>query len=506
MGQDHQPSLYGLPSPTQRGGTSVSEVQDSNPHGNQAFTVPPRAAYVHIPFCRRRCFYCDFPIQVTGDRRHGGNFQPIVAYLKTLAQEIQVTPVLGDPGTAPLQTVFFGGGTPSLLLPEQIAGILDQLRGRFGLAGMVECSIEVDPGTFSLAQLQGYQAAGVNRFSLGVQAFQDRLLEACGRFHRRADIEAAVALLDRAGIENWSLDLISGLPHQTQEDWQESLGRSIDLNPAHLSIYDLTLEAPTVFGKRYQPGQTPLPSEDLTAQFYCMAQETLTAAGYDHYEVSNYGKPGFYCGHNLVYWRNQSYYGFGLGAASYLNGHRFSRPRHSQAYRRWVEALVGFSANGQAFDTALEAPEPEASQPKAPEPKAPEPEISQPKGTEPESLTLNLGQIPWHLPPDTDWAALELDRFLDTLMLGLRLREGVSLSALAMQFGPERVAQLQRSVAGAIDRGWAEWVSVMSFAASSAERTPAECHEIWLRLRDPQGFLFSNQVISDLFATIDDAP
>lgn len=488
MGKDHQTSLYGLPSQTQRERIAVVAVQDSA----SALALRPQAAYVHIPFCRRRCFYCDFPIQVTGDRRHGGNFAPIAAYLATLAQEIQTTPILANPKTRPLQTVFFGGGTPSLLLPEQIAAILEQLRDRFGLGPDLECSIEVDPGTFSLAQIQGYQAAGVNRFSLGVQAFQDELLAACGRFHRLADIEAAVQALGEAGVENWSLDLISGLPHQTLDHWQDSLQRAIALAPTHLSVYDLTLEAPTVFGKRYQPGQTPLPSDETTAQFYRTAQQRLTSAGYDHYEVSNYAKPGFYCRHNLVYWRNQSYYGFGLGAASYLNGHRFSRPRYSQAYQQWVQTLT--------------------------------------------NSLLEADPMPWILPPDVDLERLKLDRFLETLMLGLRLRAGVNLMELEQEFGAEWVERLRGSLAGAIDRGWAvltpesleptgavkdpdrgdqtdrpnmadrpktpDRASNLTYLVNPEhlKALPQSVPPLRLRLSDPEGFLFSNQVISDLFA------
>lgn len=468
MGKDHQTSLYGLPSQTQREGIAVVEVQDSAP----ALALRPQAAYVHIPFCRRRCFYCDFPIQVTGDRRHGGNFAPIAAYLDTLTQEIQATPVLANPQTQPLQSLFLGGGTPSLLLPEQVAQVITQLRDRFGLAATGECSIEVDPGTFSLAQIQGYQAAGINRFSLGVQAFEDDLLEACGRFHRLADIEAAVGALQAAGVENWSLDLISGLPHQTLDQWQASLQRAIGLAPTHLSIYDLTLEAPTVFGKRYQPGQSPLPSDTTTAQFYRIAQKTLTQAGYDHYEVSNYAKPGFQCRHNRVYWQNQSYYGFGMGAASYLNGHRYSRPRYSQAYQTWVRELVAHDPGSNH-------------------------EINHDNSRKSNQA---LEQIPWDLPQGLNPQELKLDRFLDTLMLGLRLREGVSLRQLAREFGAEWVTQLRASVGGAIDRGWAVLTPEILDPAGDVKDPDRADQTVRLHLSDPEGFLFSNQVISDLFA------
>ncbi len=173
--------------------------------------------------------------------------------------------------------------------------------------------MEIDPGTFALEQVQGYKTAGVNRVSLGVQAFQSELLEVCGRSHTVADVHKAVELVHRAGFQNFSLDLISGLPHQTLEHWQASLEQAIALSPTHLSCYDLTIEPGTPFNRQYSPGSSPLPSDETTAEMYRMAQRLLTAAGYDHYEISNYAKPGYQCRHNRVYWENRSFYGFGMG-------------------------------------------------------------------------------------------------------------------------------------------------------------------------------------------------
>ena len=419
--------------------------------------MSPTAAYVHIPFCHRRCFYCDFPVVVTGDRRHGGNHGPIAAYVALLCQEIRLTPALGSP----LQTVFFGGGTPSLLTADQVAQILETLGAQFGLGAGLECSLEVDPKTFSLEQIRGYQQAGVNRFSLGVQAFQDQLLLACGRCHRREDIAAAFAMLQGAGVENWSLDLISGLPHQTLGQWQDSITQALALAPPHLSLYDLILEEPTVFGKRYQPGAAPMPSDEITAQMYRLGQQMLTAAGYDHYEVCNYAKPGFQCRHNRVYWQNHSYYGFGMGAASYLQGHRYSRPRHSQAYGQWVTDLGSGST---------------------PVPWTSVPWTAVPWTAVPWTSAQNPDR---ETPGDTD-----LDGLLDTLMLGLRLREGVNLAELEMRFGARVVAAVNECVVPFGDRGWTQ---VAQDAAGQR----------WLRLTDPEGFLFSNQVLADLFAQLE---
>lgn len=250
------------------------------------------SAYVHIPFCRRRCFYCDFAISVVGDRKRGETSATMIRYLDTLIREIKATPIVGETPT-PLKTVFFGGGTPSLLAVSQVDAILAALAERFGIAPTAEISMEMDPATFELDHVKGYKAAGVNRVSLGAQAFQDDLLSASGRFHRRADILQAVALLKAAGIENISLDLMSGLPHQTVAQWVSSLEQAIALNPTHLSIYDLIVEPQTAFSRYFTPGEAPLPSDESTAEMYNIAQQMLTDAGYEHYEICNYAQPGY---------------------------------------------------------------------------------------------------------------------------------------------------------------------------------------------------------------------
>lgn len=348
------------------------------------------AAYVHIPFCRRRCFYCDFPVSVLGDRRDGSNAQSVGQYVQVLCQEIRTT--LAAANTQPLQTVFFGGGTPSLLTPAQLEQILTTLDRACGLAPEAECSLEIDPGTFDRAKLQAFRDLGINRFSLGVQAFQDGLLQACGRSHTVAESCAAVEMLQAVGITNWSLDLISGLPHQTLADWQASLTQAIALAPSHLSCYDLVLEPVTAFGKRYEPGATPLPTDTLTAQMYRTAQAMLTAAGYEHYEISNYAQPGSHCRHNLTYWHNQPYYGFGMGAASYTQGQRFTRPRRRATYYPWV------------------------------------------------SQGCPIAVVPQN----------ETDHLLETLMVGLRLAAGVDLG----QFSAVQQAQIQGAIAPYLTSGW----------------------------------------------------
>jgi putative oxygen-independent coproporphyrinogen III oxidase len=386
----------------------------------------PSSAYVHIPFCRRRCFYCDFPISVVGDRRNGSNSNTIAQYVDHLCNEIRLTSNLGEP----LKTVFFGGGTPSLLSVLQLTQILEMLDRHFGILKTAEISMEIDPGTFDLAQIQGYRSAGVNRFSLGVQAFQPELLTACGRTHTVEDVYTSVDLIRRANIENFSLDLISGLPHQTIEDWHDSLENAIALSPNHLSTYDLTIEPQTPFGKQFKPGTKPLPSDELTADMYRLAHKKLIGAGYEHYEISNYAQPGYQCQHNRVYWQNRSFYGFGMGATSYVNGDRFARPRKTREYYEWLEGLKD-SAGTESFNSQEEY-------------------------------------------------------LLDTLMVGLRLAEGIDLDTLNQQFGKPLVDQVLKCLK---PYEKANWIKVS---------------EGRLKLTAPEGFLFSNVVLIKLFETFED--
>ena len=386
---------------------------------------PPRSAYVHIPFCRRRCFYCDFPISVVGDQRDGSNSGAIALYITKLCDEIQLTTSLGNS----LQTIFFGGGTPSLLTVAQLSQVLEALDRQFGIPKEAEISMEIDPGTFDFEQIQGYKSAGVNRFSLGVQAFQSQLLSACGRTHTVEDVYTSIDLIRRAGIENFSLDLISGLPHQAIADWQQSLEKAIALTPKHISTYDLTIEPQTPFGKQLKPGEKPLPSDELTAEMYRLAQKCLTEAGYEHYEISNYAKPGYQCQHNRVYWENRSFYGFGMGATSYVNSDRASRPRKTREYYDWIDQLKN--------------------------------------------------------PTNTPVSNSLQDYLLDTLMVGLRLAEGVDLTTLTQQFGQPLIDQVLKCL-----RPYekVEWIVI------SDDR---------IRLTDPEGFLFSNVILVKLFETFE---
>lgn len=400
----------------------------------------PRAAYLHIPFCRRRCYYCDFPISVLGNKTDINTSPSIEEYVRALCQEIAITPAFGSP----LDTVFFGGGTPSLLPVRCLEDILEAIAHRFGLAAGAEISLEVDPGTFDLAQLQGYQQLGVNRLSLGVQAFQDELLQICGRFQQVKDIFEAIELIHQVGIANFSLDLISGLPQQTIEQWQFSLERAVEIAPHHLSCYDLVLEPVTAFGKKYQAGVTPLPADETAAEMYRLARQILTDASYEHYEISNYARPGFQCRHNRVYWQNYPYYGFGMGAASYYQKKRFTRPRTRGDYYAWLENLK--VAKG-AIDS---------------------PELS------------------------------EMDILLETLMLGLRLQEGVSKCQICEQFNQKIWQKIGQILEPYCQQKWV--VGIGKNGGQIEIKSQADWRKVeGIRLSDPEGFLFSNRVLTALF-------
>jgi len=317
-------------------------MPDPQPIARPGLPPPvPRSAYLHIPFCHRRCFYCDFAVVPLGDRADGAGgagAASIAAYLKLLEREIALAP----PGV-PLSTVYVGGGTPSMLSPPQVASLIEVLRGRFGLAGGAEITLEMDPASFDQERLRGYLAAGINRVSLGAQSFDDGVLADLGRRHRRGDLLTAAGWLRQAWrrgeLVSWSLDLIQGLPGQDPEGWEQQLEQAIAFEPPHLSIYDLIIEPGTVFERRQQRGQLQLPDDDGAADLQACTARRLRQAGYGHYEISNYARPGHASRHNRVYWSGAGWWGFGLGATSCSDGLRLARPRQRQAYQAWLEGL-----------------------------------------------------------------------------------------------------------------------------------------------------------------------
>ncbi len=306
---------------------------------------PPRPAvaaqasglYAHLPFCRRRCYYCDFPVVVAGDAVKEDR---VAHYVSLLERELSKQP----PSSKELETVYLGGGTPSLVEPRLITQLLDAIDEKHGICRNAEITLECDPGTFDETKLQAYVDAGVTRVSLGCQSFDDVALEAAGRAHRRCDALDAVDVVKRVNPrDGWSLDLISGLPGTTPEGWSETLQEAYSLDPPHVSSYDLQVEEGTAFGKWYSSddhGRPPLPQDEESADAYRTASAFWRAHGYLHYEVSSYARSeADKSRHNSAYWQPRaSWLGLGLGAASSEEGARFSRPRKMRDYEEWVES------------------------------------------------------------------------------------------------------------------------------------------------------------------------
>jgi len=304
--------------------------------------------YVQVPFCQTKCTYCNFHTGVVS----AGRFAP---YVKAVCGEIRGHKRLYAAGGvslpdslsgAAVDTVYFGGGTPSLLEPGLLAEILSAIRGsdewRVTTEEISEVTLEADPETVTREKAEAWVAAGINRVSFGVQSFVDGELAAAGRMHRRADIYRAERVLRAAGIGNISFDLIAGLPKQTWESWRESLGELVALSPEHVSVYLLEVDEGSRLGRellerggRYSAGAVP--ADDLMAEFYEEACAVLRAAGYHHYEISNWGKPGFESRHNLKYWRRDAYLGFGAGAHSFSGTERWANLHDAARYVALME-------------------------------------------------------------------------------------------------------------------------------------------------------------------------
>ena len=298
----------------------------------------PQSAYLHIPFCHRRCFYCDFPVVPLGDSArgdHGPGSNSIKSYLEMLFRDISLTPK-----GLPLATIYIGGGTPSLLSPSQVANLLDHLRSHFGFQYGAEITLEIDPASFDKVSLEGFLDAGINRLSLGAQSFDDVVLNELGRRHSSRDLLEACDLIQdsfKSGrLFSWSLDLIKNLPCQNLVSWKRQLLKAISISPPHLSIYDLSIEKGTVFAWKMSRGELSLPNHDLSFDISRITSQMLKEAGFARYEISNYALPGHASRHNRVYWSGAGWWGFGQGATSCPWGKRFSRPRTRDLYKEWL--------------------------------------------------------------------------------------------------------------------------------------------------------------------------
>lgn len=343
--------------------------------------------YVHVPFCVRKCSYCDFnAYSGLGDLAEG--------FVDGAVAEITRAPERGRPSP----TVFFGGGTPTYLNAGRLARILAALRESFLLSPDAEITSEANPSTIDSAKFEAMREAGFNRLSIGVQSFNDRLLAAMDRTHSAQEAEKAIRAARRAGFDNLSLDLMFGLPGQTREDWDATLDRAVDLAIAHISVYSLTIEPGTRFERLHAGGKLTLPDEIDELWMYERAIARLTESGFEHYEVSNFARPGFQARHNLVYWRNAEYRGFGPGAVSYVAGRRWTNEKFPARYIRKVHEYADLAVESECLDPA--------------------------------------------------------GALAETLMVGLRLRAGVAIAPLRARFGIDPLAHFDAPIARLQDRGW----------------------------------------------------
>ncbi len=334
------------------------------------------ALYIHVPFCRRKCRYCSFV-------SCAGREADIPAYLTAVKGEIA-----GSIGGDSVSTVFLGGGTPSLLPADDIDGILELVRP--SLRDGAEVSIEANPATVDAAWLRAVRETGVNRLSLGVQSFNDDELAMLGRLHTADEARETVRQARDAGFDNLNIDLIYGLPGQTLSDWRRTLAEAIACAPEHLSLYALTLEEETPIWRDIERGALPEPDPDTAADHYELAEDVLAAAGYGHYEISNWALAGRECRHNLTYWENRPYIGVGVAAHSCREGRRY--------------------ANTASLDEYL------------------------------------AGAAGEPLPPELDEEIGPELAMAETVILGLRLCQGIAVAGIEGRFGIDPLARYQGQI------------------------------------------------------------
>lgn len=283
----------------------------------------PTSAYVHIPFCTQICYYCDFSKVFIKN-------QPVDAYLQALIREFWSYDI------TELRTLYIGGGTPTSISAVQLDYLLTELIRDLNLNTLEEFTIEANPGDLTVDKIEVLQKSAVNRVSLGVQTFNDKHLKRIGRSHNEAQIYSTIDALKTAGFQNISIDLIYALPGQTMDDVRSNVAKALSLNIPHLSLYSLILEHHTVFMNKMRRGKLHLPTEDLEAEMFEYIISEMERNGFEHYEISNFTKPGFESRHNLMYWDNVEYYGVGAGASGYLDGIRYRNRGPIQHYLKGV--------------------------------------------------------------------------------------------------------------------------------------------------------------------------
>lgn len=281
--------------------------------------------YIHAPFCRQKCLYCDF-------NSFSGIEHLIDPYVRALLKEIEKADIKG-----PVKSIFFGGGNPLLLGAENLILIMETIGNRFTLDTGVEITIETNPESAKLKSLVELTAAGVNRISLGFQSLDDKTLRVLGRRHTAMDNYKAYQLAREAGLKNINVDLIFSVPGQSLDSWKETINGALNLKPEHISAYCLTVEKNTPLKKLIAGDALTMPSDQTITTMMKVTADLLKAGGYGHYEVSNYALPGYECRHNLNYWRGGDYFGFGAGAHSHFNGRRWSNLSSVNEYMKAIE-------------------------------------------------------------------------------------------------------------------------------------------------------------------------
>jgi len=302
----------------------------------------PLELYVHIPFCIRKCAYCDF-VSGPGTKAMQKEYEEALLAEIDAAEETAEREVI---------SVFFGGGTPSAVDAGMLARVMEKLRSKYVFSEDAEITLEANPGTLDAEKLKCYRKSGFNRISIGCQSVHDEELKRLGRIHTFAEFQESFVLARDAGFANINVDLMSGLPEQSEEKWEESLRTIAELSPEHISAYSLIVEPGTPFAEQ----KLDLPDEDTEREMYARTAEILAEYGFFQYEISNYAKPGYECRHNIVYWTMDEYIGLGIGAASFFNGRRYSNTLDMKQYIRTMEDVfdkrsVDEIYQSQALDT-----------------------------------------------------------------------------------------------------------------------------------------------------------
>ena len=299
--------------------------------------------YLHIPFCSRKCPYCDFFSQV-------GSQQQINDYVELLILNLQILK-RDDSHPTPLNTIFFGGGTPSLLSVEQVGDILNKVAQTYGIASDAEITLEANPGTVNFEQLRGYYQAGINRLSLGIQSLNDQKLQLLGRIHSSSQARECIIAARAAGFENLNLDLMFALPDQDLLSLEEEISALLSFAPEHISLYGLSFEEGTEFYRQLQSGKLTACEENLYAEQYQLLHRQLVSAGFEHYEISNFARSDRRCRHNQVYWKREDCLAVGTGAHSFISrkwGTRWHITENLQSYK---EALLGGNNPAEKLET-----------------------------------------------------------------------------------------------------------------------------------------------------------